>query len=785
MALKLEIGIDVKGTAKQDLAGIEQGIQKVQQAASSSVAPIAKAADAVDELTDGKERLRRAADLSTDALVKEMIAVTREDAAREIAKQHTIEHTSATADYTRVLASATAATGLSTVQLGLMTAGLGAAAVASTAMAALIVKSTRHYFEHAEATRDSREALDDLADGWDKFQMLIGGTVLGDNFSIVRPVQALNAALLLTGSVISARIQETRAWASLLATIPGVGGALGAVDWLFSKPDATPGDVNLSYERPRDPKTGMTQDQFTAEARITALHAELKRQADAAKDAQRALEKHNTEVQRFWQNVNPGWTGLTSMVGTSVGLPEWAASGGIGPWMSGLAPGARTGMYGSENSGNPFAADNAIPLPLWVQAMGRSSGLDIYQYWDQHGGGPEERPGFWARGGSFGHGANIANQFGQGGFAGWSGAALAGIGAGMDFWNETGSGSTASRALNGMMTGASIGSIVPGIGTAIGAGVGALVGAIRGWMAPTEYELRTRQLGEDRRSAESLLQAPGLERAWNFVGGNVPFDFDFLKTQAHHDPTAVGGYIDDMLAKHDRLEGAMERYGISWEQLGEKAKQSKIDELADEMILDFDVLTQAGADVDFTIGKMSTSINDFVAKALRTGSEVPEAMRPMLQRMTDLGLLTDDAGEKMEDLEGITFSQSFTSGVRDIVSALDRIALLLGDEIPGAIRNLPPRVDIDVNYRYPGAPSPDYLPGPPEMPGTRPELESAAMMAPAFASFASFAYRGVSMAAAAPAMTVDRREFAAKVPIVVELNGQVLLESVARTLLAG
>ncbi len=52
-------------------------------------------------------------------------------------------------------------------------------------------------------------------------------------------------------------------------------------------------------------------------------------------------------------------------------------------------------------------------------------------------------------------------------------------------------------------------------------------------------------------------------------------------------------------------------------------------EQAMELVEDFTVLTASGIDVNTVVGKMGDSIQDFVSTAMRTGGEVPEAMRPM------------------------------------------------------------------------------------------------------------------------------------------------------------
>ncbi len=131
----------------------------------------------------------------------------------------------------------------------------------------------------------------------------------------------------------------------------------------------------------------------------------------------------------------------------------------------------------------------------------------------------------------------------------------------------------------------------------------------------------------------------------------------------------------------------MQRYGITWGELGDTAQQSHIDQMAKTLIEDFEVLNLAGADTTLVITKMGDSVEEFVQSALRTGSEVPAAMKPMLEKMIDMGLLTDESGEAFESLEdtGLTFAKTMTQGFDSIAGAINRLALALG--------YIPPKID--------------------------------------------------------------------------------------------
>src|SRR5207245_2630254 len=95
--------------------------------------------------------------------------------------------------------------------------------------------------------------------------------------------------------------------------------------------------------------------------------------------------------------------------------------------------------------------------------------------------------------------------------------------------------------------------------------------------------------------------------------------------------------------------------------------------------------TDAGADVDGVIRGMSPSINSVVHDALQFGTAVPASMKPMLQKMVDLGLLTDISGKKFSDLSGFKFDDAespLQKGMKDLKDALDHLTETL-QKLPG------------------------------------------------------------------------------------------------------
>lgn len=162
-------------------------------------------------------------------------------------------------------------------------------------------------------------------------------------------------------------------------------------------------------------------------------------------------------------------------------------------------------------------------------------------------------------------------------------------------------------------------------------------------------------------------------------------------------------FQDDAMAS---LEETTKKYGFTIDELGPAFARQQLDKQAQSLFQDFSVLSAAGIDLNTVITRMGGSIQDFITQALRTGTEVPEAMRPMLQRMIDMGLLTDANGRKFDSLEdsGITFTESMSQGFSRVVQSVEKltqaIARGLGialDTVETKVKNIP---DVNVGVHF-------------------------------------------------------------------------------------
>jgi len=207
-------------------------------------------------------------------------------------------------------------------------------------------------------------------------------------------------------------------------------------------------------------------------------------------------------------------------------------------------------------------------------------------------------------------------------------------------------GSAAKGALAGAGAGALYGSVVPGGGTAVGAIVGAIAGA---WGAHKANEEARNQMVDIRKqiedqfktldAARQAAQAVGvdLDKAFQDIGRGVDGVKEFNQV------------IGDFEKKWNDLDGALKHYGLTLDQVKEMGKSAQ-DQMADnaKTLTDYyAALTGAGMDPDAALKTMAGDFNALLAQAIDTGGKLPATLEPFLDKMAQMGLLTDANRDKL------------------------------------------------------------------------------------------------------------------------------------------
>lgn len=225
-------------------------------------------------------------------------------------------------------------------------------------------------------------------------------------------------------------------------------------------------------------------------------------------------------------------------------------------------------------------------------------------------------------------------------------------------------------ALGGAATGAMMGFAVGG---PIGAGIGALAGGLLGLFGGAK---KAREEMEKLRAqfVQSMGGMDALRQKAQQAGVSLAAMFNAKDAKALQ--AAIAGIQNQLGLWEQAQEGlqqAMDRYGITITDLGPKFAQQELDKVFAQLFQDYKLLTAAGVDLNTVNEKMAGDINAYVQNAMAAGANIPEAFRPILQSLVDQGLLTDAAGNKLENLEGLTFSETLTESISRIVAAVEQL----------------------------------------------------------------------------------------------------------------
>jgi len=158
----------------------------------------------------------------------------------------------------------------------------------------------------------------------------------------------------------------------------------------------------------------------------------------------------------------------------------------------------------------------------------------------------------------------------------------------------------------------------------------------------------------------------------------------------------LNGQFDLQGQAQKELQSAIDKYGISIDELGPKFAQQKLDEQAQSLLKSWDLLSAAGVSYDPLIQKMGPDLTAYVQQAISAGSTIPESFRPVIEQMIQHGELLDENGEAYTSAEdaGVTFAQSMTEAMAastkatlDLVNAIRQLFGMSGQS-----------VDIPINF---------------------------------------------------------------------------------------
>lgn len=212
------------------------------------------------------------------------------------------------------------------------------------------------------------------------------------------------------------------------------------------------------------------------------------------------------------------------------------------------------------------------------------------------------------------------------------------------------SGNFLATKLPSMLSGV-LGSVMPGLGTLAGSLLGQGLSKTVGWFK------RLFGGGDDKKAAEEAAQQDAaLKRAQEYA--------ETLQSQFREAKGELNGLLGEAeklgytfneqgeltSVSFERMQAVAEKYGISIDALGPKFNGLKIHDAAVEIINDLELLAHGGADIGGALFGAREELSGLVNEAIRTGSELPENMRPYVDELARSGNLLSDNRIKANEM---------------------------------------------------------------------------------------------------------------------------------------
>jgi hypothetical protein len=296
----------------------------------------------------------------------------------------------------------------------------------------------------------------------------------------------------------------------------------------------------------------------------------------------------------------------------------------------------------------------------------------------------------------------------------------------------------AASKLPGLM-GSAISSAIPVVGAFIGPAIGWLSDKISGWFGKKEYEKlrdgfvqsaggmaeltkaaqsagisldalfrakKTDQVTTAIKTIQDALASDDMRKAFVATEGGfdaltraaeaagISVDALFAAKTSDQVTTAIGEIQAALKFQEDAYQLAIDtaqKYGFTLEELGPAMQRQELDKQAQQLYKDWQVLNSAGIDTIAITEKMSSAVSKYVQDAMKMGTEVPEAMRPMLEAMAKSGTLLDENGNAITNLEdsGISFAMSMSDGFKALIDQVSKLTDAISRSLGLAIKNVP------------------------------------------------------------------------------------------------
>lgn len=245
----------------------------------------------------------------------------------------------------------------------------------------------------------------------------------------------------------------------------------------------------------------------------------------------------------------------------------------------------------------------------------------------------------------------------------------------------------------GDSVGTAFGAALPGIGEALGSLLPLAMKGISALMhigGPSQQELSGRtaemqfqaSLGSNLAESQAALQQQYIATGMSATAAADRAQQDFLSMFAAEKQggDAVKKVVDGINASLKEQQGIisgtdplMQKYGLSWKDLGEDAKKAHIAQELKDAQAETKKLIGMGLDQSQVYDHMNKVYGQYVRDVLDSGQPIEASMIPALQRLKDMGTLVDATGEAISDVDWAKLVQGAEAAAAGVQAALGGI----------------------------------------------------------------------------------------------------------------
>jgi hypothetical protein len=191
------------------------------------------------------------------------------------------------------------------------------------------------------------------------------------------------------------------------------------------------------------------------------------------------------------------------------------------------------------------------------------------------------------------------------------------------------------------------------------------------------------ELGAEAPSIEELVAAGFGAGGWagplaKFSSGNFSRDQLMQFMQFYQRLAEEGSF------PWEKMEEAAKKYGIALDQLGPKFSQAKFIAPLREMVSEWRLLVENGANAEAVALGMKDKLIAATQEAIKFGFALPNGLKPALRILFDMGLLLDENGEQLRDFSQLEFAPTIEDSLKDLVEIFKDLVDVLSAQLPRA-----------------------------------------------------------------------------------------------------